>query len=606
MDIAQQKKVGIWLRVSTKMQVDDSDSLEHHEARAVAYCKAMGWDITKTYRLEGISGKDIFDNPITKQMIVDVQSVAIDTLVFSSLSRLARNTRQLLKISDVFQEHDAGLVSLKESIDTASPAGRLFFTMLSALATFEAEEISERVKASVVTRAKLSKQTGGAASYGYAWVDGILETIPEEAVVLKEMFTIFLDCKRIKTTARKLNEKGYRTRRGKPFTDATVKRLLMNPVAKGLRKANYTHQDKDGQVTLKPESEWIYVTSPTVVSEEIYDAVNAELSQTINTRKPKTRLPVHPFSGLVFCCCDENTKMRVMSSVPNKYTCPKCRAKIPKDDLEEVYKQQLQQFMLSPEKMSDYLAQANDAIGDKQKQLMLLKDEFDKLQRETKKLYDLYISDGITAETFGEMNKSNEERTLQLKQSIPELEAEIDIAQQQTLNEAQSNYDGTDLFNKWNSFSHEEKISVIRSLTEKIRVCEDEIYIQMHFIPSVIANADKQRSQGNESGKIRCLVAIPLEFRVSRIFSDTYKKHQNIGELIKNTRKARNISQKKLRTHFGVNKSTIYKWENDTMAVIADRYFPSIVEFLNFCPSKHFKQKDRNYSYIENMQVTLF
>ena len=352
-EVAERKKVGIWLRVSTQMQANETDSLEHHQTRAEAYCQAKGWDVAEVYRFEAVSGKIVLEHPIAKQMLADVESGKINTLIFSSLSRLARNTRQLLAISETFRKHNASLVSLKESIDTDSPAGRLFFTVLSALATFEAEEVSERVKASMETRAKMGKSLGGAAPYGFVWKDKKLEINPKEAVVRKEIFGIFLETKRFKTTAKVLNEKGYRTRNGSKFSDASVKRLLTDTIAKGLKRTNYSTQKADGNWQVKPESEWIYQTVPKIVSEELFDKVNAIIKTQQASKKKPARLPVHPFSGLVYCGCKEGTeklKMRVYSSITDKYTCPDCRRKIVKSDLENIYKQQLKNFILSPKK----------------------------------------------------------------------------------------------------------------------------------------------------------------------------------------------------------------------------------------------------------------
>jgi len=67
-----------------------------------------------------------------------------DTVVIESLSRLGRSTKDLIELMEMFNSRGINLVSLKESIDTGTSTGKLLFTLMSALAQFERDLISER------------------------------------------------------------------------------------------------------------------------------------------------------------------------------------------------------------------------------------------------------------------------------------------------------------------------------------------------------------------------------------------------------------------------------------------------------------------------------
>jgi site-specific DNA recombinase len=266
------------------------------------------------------------------------------------------------------REHHADLISLQEAIDTTSPAGRLFYTMIAAMAQWEREEIAERVAASVPIRAKLGKPLGGSAPFGYQWKDKKLVPNPTEAPVRKLLCEVFLETRRKLTTARILNERGYRTRRGDKFTVSTVDRLLRDPVAKGLRIMNYTTQ-RGKNVKLKPESEWVYVDVEPIVSGELWAQVNQIRAEQREKNKRPGRKVVHLFTGIVFCGC--GGKMYVPSNSP-KYICWQCRKKLPVDDLEAIYREQLKEYFVSSETVAEHLRDVDSVVAKQQELLHVL------------------------------------------------------------------------------------------------------------------------------------------------------------------------------------------------------------------------------------------
>jgi site-specific DNA recombinase len=483
------KRVGIWIRVSTEDQAK-GESPEHHEKRARSYADAKGWNVREVYNLAGVSGKAVMHHPEAQRMLKDIQSGHIQGLIFSKLARLARNTKELLDFADRFRSCNADLISLQESIDTSTPAGRLFYTMIAAMAQWEREEIAERVAVSIPIRAKLGKPIGGSPPFGYHWKDKKLLPHPAEGPIRKQIYELFAECNRYKRVARVLNDAGHRTRNGKKFTDTDIKRFIQDTTAKGIHRCNYTTR-VNGKAAVKAEKDWVLNAVEPLVSEELWNRCNSLIADRKTGPRPIGKKPVHLFAGTAFCVC--GNKMYVPSNTP-KYVCQKCRNKIPIVDLEGVFHEQLKNFFLSPEEVAKYLNEADKTLQHKQEVLDILIQEKQRVAQAMDRVYQLYIDGQISAEGFGTRYKPLEERLNQLDEEIPRLQAEVDLLKISYLSKDQMLTNARDLYARWPTLDHEEKRKVAESLTQRITVGKGEIDIDLCYLPSSESMAKGQQT----------------------------------------------------------------------------------------------------------------
>ena len=84
------------------------------------------------------------NRPELDRMLAEIQDG--DTIVIESLSRLGRSVKNLSELMETLNKRNIRLVSLKETIDTRSPTGKLLFTILSSLAQFERDVLVERTQ----------------------------------------------------------------------------------------------------------------------------------------------------------------------------------------------------------------------------------------------------------------------------------------------------------------------------------------------------------------------------------------------------------------------------------------------------------------------------
>jgi len=149
-------RVGIYARVSTSNN-GQSPEMQLRELRE--YCERRGWTVAGEYVDTGISGaKD--RRPELNRLMADAHKRRFEVVAVWKFDRFARSVSHLLRALDTFRVLGIEFVSLSESLDTATPAGRMVFTILGAVAELERSLIAERVRAGLRNARAKGRQLG--------------------------------------------------------------------------------------------------------------------------------------------------------------------------------------------------------------------------------------------------------------------------------------------------------------------------------------------------------------------------------------------------------------------------------------------------------------
>lgn len=152
-------KAILYIRVSTEKQVKDGDSLEMQESRLRKYADVKGYDEIEVISDAGLSGKN--DNREGYQRLIQaIKDKKTNAVIVYSLSRFSRNTVDLLNAVSLMSKKRVAFHSLTESIDTTSPMGNFFITVMAGLAELERKQIGERTKAVLQSKKEKGERVG--------------------------------------------------------------------------------------------------------------------------------------------------------------------------------------------------------------------------------------------------------------------------------------------------------------------------------------------------------------------------------------------------------------------------------------------------------------
>jgi site-specific DNA recombinase len=221
-----------YCRVSTTEQAEGGTSLDYQEEAIRAYCQAHGWALTDMCIDAGVSAKSL-DRPALARLRAGAAAGDFQRIVFLKLDRVARRTRDLLALAEELENAGVGMVSIRESIDTSTPSGRLFRTLLAAIAEFEREQILDRTISGKRERVKAGGHGGSPVPFGFTR-DGA-RYVPDEleAPIVLRMFEARAAGSTLTAIADDMNRDGIVTHRGNRWYASTVRHVVENPVYAG-------------------------------------------------------------------------------------------------------------------------------------------------------------------------------------------------------------------------------------------------------------------------------------------------------------------------------------------------------------------------------------
>ena len=136
-------------RFSPRPSPDECDSVEKQLERCRAYALSQGYVVIAEHGDKDLSGGRADNRPGLQKAVAEAcRRKAV--LVVTSLSRLARNTRDAIDLAERLNVAGADLAVIQENVNIRSPMGRFVFTLFSALAQLEREQIAERTSTAMV------------------------------------------------------------------------------------------------------------------------------------------------------------------------------------------------------------------------------------------------------------------------------------------------------------------------------------------------------------------------------------------------------------------------------------------------------------------------
>ena len=222
-------RVAAYCRVST----DSDDQVNSFIAQVKYYNDFIrlsdGMELVDIYADEGITGTSVSKREEFKRMIKDSRLGKIDRIYVKSVTRFARNSLECIENIRILKENGTSVYFENDGIDTDSMNSEMLLFIKSAFAQSEALSGSKRVSTACRMRMERGTFVTTCAPFGYRLIEKQLIVVPEEAEIVRDIFSEYISGKTMKQIADVLTEKRIIYYKDKStWTKNAVCRLLEN------------------------------------------------------------------------------------------------------------------------------------------------------------------------------------------------------------------------------------------------------------------------------------------------------------------------------------------------------------------------------------------
>jgi DNA invertase Pin-like site-specific DNA recombinase len=223
------KTVG-YVRVSTDKQADRGVSLDAQAEKIRAMAVVHNAELVDIIVDGGESAKSL-QRPGMERLLALVDGKKVQAVIIAKLDRLTRSVKDLCELLERFERRGVALISVAESLDTSSAAGRLVLNIMTAVSQWEREAIGERTRDAMSHKRSNSERVGN-IQFGYRLcADGKhIEADPAEQSVLNEIRYLRQGGHTMRRIAAALNHRALRTRRGSEWRLEHVARIIKQGV----------------------------------------------------------------------------------------------------------------------------------------------------------------------------------------------------------------------------------------------------------------------------------------------------------------------------------------------------------------------------------------